>query len=179
MGALEVSKRVQMENGAWAKRNFWDSEFQGIAAEIVEELGSLRGESYLAEEVREITRQILHKRLGHLLPFIGMVEEMGELAHALLKKQQGIRIDEDHDAAAKDAYADLRIYGFDFCNRMDWDDEVVVVEVWDGVVKKRDWIADPEAGTEVPRHVCGLQGFGAPGDVCPACRAFHKSREKG
>ena len=26
-------------------------------------------------------------------------------------------------------------------------------------------------------HVCGLQGFGAPGDSCPACEAMTKARE--
>ena len=37
------------------------------------------------------------------------------------------------------------------------------------------WIKDMEPKREsivdkvFPRHVCGLQGFGAPGDVCEAC----------
>lgn len=51
-------------------------------------------------------------------PFKGMVEELGELAHALLKKEQGIRgTPEEHDVAAKDAVGDLLVYTADFCER--------------------------------------------------------------
>lgn len=41
----------------------------------------------------------------------GVVEELGELAHAHLKEQQGIRgTAEEHQAAAKDAIGDLTVY---------------------------------------------------------------------
>jgi hypothetical protein len=39
-------------------------------------------------------------------------------------------------------------------------------------------MAEEEASArshEVPKHVCGLQGFGADGDVCPACTSPRSS----
>src|SRR4051812_30609457 len=50
-------------------------------------------------------------------PFKGMVEELGELAHADLKMEQGIRGNvEEHQLAAKDAVGDLLVYMADYCN---------------------------------------------------------------
>lgn len=40
----------------------------------------------------------------------GCMEEAGELAHAHLKEIQGIRVNEDHVAKAKDAIGDLTIF---------------------------------------------------------------------
>lgn len=47
---------------------------------------------------------------------LGMIEEVGELAHAQLKFEQGIRVNEDHIAARKDAIADIALYLIGFCN---------------------------------------------------------------
>lgn len=50
-------------------------------------------------------------------PYIGMIEELGELAHAELKIQQQIRgSEEDHLQAAKDAVGDFCIYLMHYCN---------------------------------------------------------------
>jgi NTP pyrophosphatase (non-canonical NTP hydrolase) len=50
-------------------------------------------------------------------PLLGMQEEAGELAHAYLKRAQGIRgTKEQHDAAIKDAIGDIMIYLMDFCS---------------------------------------------------------------
>lgn len=82
-------------------------------------------------------------------PFKGMVEELGELAHALLKKEQGIRgTAEEHDAAAKDAVGDLIIYTADFCERRGWKLQEIVKTVWD-VVKGRDWTKNKQDGTQI------------------------------
>lgn len=35
-------------------------------------------------------------------------------------------------------------------------------------------LASPEA--HAPDHVCGLSGFGAPGDTCPACEWWARRR---
>jgi NTP pyrophosphatase (non-canonical NTP hydrolase) len=48
-------------------------------------------------------------------PVAGMLEELGELAHAVLKKEQGIRQDEDHDAQIVDALGDIMIYLLHAC----------------------------------------------------------------
>ena len=41
---------------------------------------------------------------------LGVTEEVGELCHAELKQQQGIRNNEDHVANQKDAVGDILIY---------------------------------------------------------------------
>lgn len=51
-------------------------------------------------------------------PVLGLIEELGELAHAHLKTAQGIRGSaEEHALAAKDAIADSVIYFMDVCAR--------------------------------------------------------------
>ena len=101
----------------------------------------------------ELQAQVGHwslKNFGEDPPvwkFVGMVEEVGELAHALLKKKQGIRITEDHEAKAKDAVGDLLVYTADFCARMGYDMQAIIEKVW-AKVSKRDWKADPSKGGE-------------------------------
>ena len=65
---------------------------------------------------------------------LGMVEEMGELAHHVLKRDQHIR-HEDHDAEIRDACADLE--GFELME--------VISETW-SKVKQRDWVKFPQDG---------------------------------
>lgn len=50
-------------------------------------------------------------------PLLGIGEELGELNHAYLKREQGIRQDEDHDAAMRDAVGDIVIFLCDFSSR--------------------------------------------------------------
>lgn len=62
-------------------------------------------------------------------PHLGMIEEVGELAHAMLKRRQGIRGNaEQHDAKAKDAIGDISIYMIDFCNLTGIDVELMHTE---------------------------------------------------
>lgn len=80
-------------------------------------------------------------------PFLGLVEELGELAHALLKTKQGIRgTAAEHEAAAKDAIGDLLVYMADFCERKGWSMQQIIEEVW-GVVKQRDWTKNKKDGS--------------------------------
>ncbi len=75
-------------------------------------------------------------------PILGAAEEVGELAHAYLKMEQGIRGDKErHLAAMKDAVADCTIFLMDFCNQMGWDFETLLSETW-SQVKQRDWKKD-------------------------------------
>lgn len=76
---------------------------------------------------------------------LGVVEEVGELAHAELKSLQGIRTSEDHEAKGKDAVGDILVYLADYCNRRDWKMQEIIEQVW-GEVSKRDWKKDPEKG---------------------------------
>jgi len=75
-------------------------------------------------------------------PLLGVVEEVGELAHAYLKREQGIRVEEDHTENAKDAVADIVIYLADFCSAEGFDLQQIVQDTWD-LVKQRDWKKDP------------------------------------
>lgn len=48
---------------------------------------------------------------------LGIIEEIGELAHAILKQKQGIRVNEDHTAKIKDAVADVMIFLFGYIRK--------------------------------------------------------------
>ena len=48
---------------------------------------------------------------------LGMIEEVGELAHAILKREQGIRVNENHDAEIRDAIADITLFLFGFVKK--------------------------------------------------------------
>lgn len=109
-------RKLQVEHGEWAVRNF--------------------GAGATPEEERERS----------VWAFLGMVEEAGELAHALLKQRQGIRgAADEHEAKAQDAFGDLLIFAVDFARRRGWDAEAVVAETWAGV-KKRDWLRNKMTG---------------------------------
>ena len=77
-------------------------------------------------------------------PLLGALEELGELAHAHLKCEQGIRDTKQEDK--EDAVADVIIYLVDYCNRNNIDMQKTVVETWNKV-SQRDWIKYPKDGT--------------------------------
>ena len=54
------------------------------------------------------------------IPILGMIEELGELSHAILKEKQGIRTS-DFLADKKDAIADLTIYALNYLNANDFE----------------------------------------------------------
>lgn len=83
---------------------------------------------------------------GALDCFLGVVEEVGELAHALLKGRQNIR----HPSTEikykmRDAVGDIVIYLMNFCALMGWDFAEIVEETW-AVVKQRNWQKYPKNG---------------------------------
>lgn len=80
-------------------------------------------------------------------PLLGVVEEVGELAHAHLKAEQGIRNNENHEANKKDAVADIIIYLSDYCTGQGIDLEQTLKETWDQVLR-RDWKAKPDTAHE-------------------------------
>lgn len=57
---------------------------------------------------------------------LGVCEEAGELAHAILKLSQGIRRDENHDAKAKDAIGDVWIFMANLCSHYGWSIEEIL-----------------------------------------------------
>ena len=76
---------------------------------------------------------------------LGAMEELGELAHAQLKGEQGIRTGEDHSAAKKDAIGDIVIYLAGYCNAEGINMAEAVETAWNEV-KQRDWVTYPKNG---------------------------------
>jgi NTP pyrophosphatase (non-canonical NTP hydrolase) len=77
---------------------------------------------------------------------LGAFEELGELSHAHLKAEQGIRgTPEEHRAAKKDAVADAIIYLADYCYCEDIDMGDSLQETWEQV-RTRDWVKFPKNG---------------------------------
>lgn len=109
------------------------------AATLQRELASWQRENF--GEQRHVKRPDL------LLMFCGMVEELGELAHAILKYEQGIRgLDEDtfkHDAA--DALADGRVFGTQFATGIGICEQTNFEETARNVMR-RDWKRYPKNG---------------------------------
>jgi len=78
--------------------------------------------------------------------FYGVVEEIGELSHALLKMDQGIRgTKAEHMAETKDAVGDIIIYLAGLCNKRGISLQSAVEMAWNEV-KQRDWVKYPKAG---------------------------------
>lgn len=83
-------------------------------------------------------------------PILGAAEEVGELAHAFLKMEQGIRgTKEEHSEKMRDAIGDCCIFMMDLCNQMGWDFEEIIQQTWQHV-QKRDWVADPLQDSRKP-----------------------------
>lgn len=79
---------------------------------------------------------------------LGVVEELGELAHAVLKSQQGIRgYSEEDTAEAQDAVGDLLIFLINFCNLNGWNVLNILRDTWDEV-RERDWVKWPMNGVD-------------------------------
>lgn len=83
-----------------------------------------------------------------LMCALGVSEEAGELAHAVLKHVQSIRGMGDIEAArakVKDAIGDIAIYAMGVCNQFDLNIEDCIQDTWCEVVLKREWKTN-EAG---------------------------------
>lgn len=80
-------------------------------------------------------------------PLLGAGEELGELMHAFLKHEQGIRgvSEMKARAAMEDAIGDTIVYLADFCNQVGIDLSLAVANAWDEV-KDRDWQKFPTDG---------------------------------
>lgn len=77
---------------------------------------------------------------------MGMSEELGELAHALLKRAQKIRgTHAAHTSAAQDAIGDILVYILAMCEFQGWDASAILSETWSRVAR-RDWKRFPVDG---------------------------------
>ena len=77
------------------------------------------------------------------MPLLGVIEEVGELAHAHLKGEQSIRYTEDEVfLKKKDAIGDILIFLADYCTTNGLDMQEAIEDTWIKV-KQRDWIKNP------------------------------------
>lgn len=85
-----------------------------------------------------------------LLQFLGVVEEVGEMAHAILKQRQGIRGTADaNEAKLIDAVGDLTVFLASFCSMRQLDWGSIVWKVWEEV-RKRDWTQERAENGKLP-----------------------------
>lgn len=74
--------------------------------------------------------------------FLGVVEEVGEWAHCVLKSHQGIRgTVAQHEAAERDAIGDVLQYMLHYCELRGWSLGAIAVEAME-TVHRRDWTAN-------------------------------------
>jgi NTP pyrophosphatase (non-canonical NTP hydrolase) len=111
------------------------------------------GERFGLHEVQEQQRDWVLHNFGERpvwMPVVGVAEEVGELSHAVLKRAQGIRgTKAEHDAAIRDALADIIIFCCDVASAEGFDLEAEVVTTWERV-RKRDWKANPDTAANPP-----------------------------
>lgn len=98
----------------------------------------------IQDEQREWVRHNFGGRPAWM-PLLGLQEELGELAHHFLKREQGIRVSEDHNEGIRDSVADIVIFLLDFCSAEGICLEEEVVTTWPKV-QARDWKKYPVNG---------------------------------
>lgn len=104
---------IQERQKRWAEKNFPGDRLKHFSPELIQGIPAL----------------------------VGLVEEVGELAHAHLKEGQQIRMNEHHEVKAMDAVGDIVIYLMDYCNMRGWDFQSIVEQVWEEV-EERSWRND-------------------------------------
>jgi NTP pyrophosphatase (non-canonical NTP hydrolase) len=77
--------------------------------------------------------------------FEGIVEEVGELAHAKRNASRGIRGEENHRLNEMDAVGDLIIYLCGYCTKRGLSLAECITLAWEET-KDRDWIKYPGTG---------------------------------
>lgn len=127
MGRVDLTK-LTLDVGEWAEENFGNQDDILESLNERSEENSRRGENPGAD-------------VGALFTILGVNEEAGELTHSVLKRAQGIRLDEDDVGreAEVDAVGDIIVYLADFCHRRGYDLEECVRQAWDGEVSDREW----------------------------------------
>ena len=78
-------------------------------------------------------------------PLLGVIEEVGELSHAHLKAEQGIRKGADYHAKKIDAIGDIIIYLSHYCTLEGISLQDAVFLTWQEV-KGRNWRKFPKNG---------------------------------
>lgn len=93
----------------------------------------------------------VEKNFGHnykpIHSVLGAIEEMGELCHHILKREQGIRGSKEfHSEEIKDAVGDIIIFLAGVATHEGFYYGDVVAEVWEKV-ESRDWTKNKQDGS--------------------------------
>jgi NTP pyrophosphatase (non-canonical NTP hydrolase) len=138
MSSLTAVDRAKLRASMESSRKY-ESPLQTIVTHDYSILKTLQSDDY--------KKWVVHNFGNHpsWKPLLGMVEELGELAHAYLKRSEGIKLHENHDEKIKDAVADIVIFMADFCNLEGIPLEETVQKIWDEV-KQRDFKKFPKNG---------------------------------
>lgn len=114
----------------------------------------------LQREVGEWSRRNFGTSKSPALTALGLGEELGEFAdamvpmqsaigrlmHSVLKAEQGIRgTPEEHYARASDAVGDLLVFLANLCDRVGIDMDEAATRTW-AEVSQRDWVRFPKNG---------------------------------
>jgi len=116
-----------------------DKAFLGLP--VIQDAVAAWSQKNFGDQVSKVTGVSLHS----LAPLLGIVEEVGELTHAVLKRHQGIRgmdVPEVYEKARDDALADILVYLCDFAAREGVDLMGVLASTW-SQVSQRDWKVNP------------------------------------
>lgn len=117
--------------------------------EIQEEIGKWSNTQFGFNLSHDDTSLSYGAPLGSLPSLLGMVEEIGELCHAVIYKHQGRGYSDpiEHRKAKEDALADLLIFACDFAERENISLLGVLNTVWETVSKRRkeSWQNDKAA----------------------------------
>lgn len=164
--------KLQAQQSVWADRNFGDCEVWHPFAGIVEEVGelcraldALPSHSAIVDAIADSVIYMAHfctlngwelnylyvtrQKYSSIRPYFWTVE-LGKLAHGFLKREQGIRGDcQEHNVEIRDALRGL--LGLLHWTAMKYDVDLIETtwRVWDTVVSKRDWLANPNGEENV------------------------------
>ena len=154
-------RQLQRDHAEWAHRNF-GHHTECPEMDLIET--ALKNRMTTDCEAALIATRTVRQLLAQgrrLHSFLGVVEEVGELAHANLKDIQGIRGDPDeHIARKRDAVADTLIFLLDYCTKEGFDLELLIAQTWPKV-KARDWKQYPLTGMPVETSQSILESLDA------------------
>lgn len=113
-------KQLQEEQKSWVQHNFPNRESYMPLLGAIEEIGELSD---------------LEPDDKHLFQ---LFKSLAKISHHHLKKEQKIRVSEDHDKEIADGIADCIIFLSDYSEAKGFDLQRIVEETWNKV-KNRDW----------------------------------------
>ena len=159
-GIVTVHDGIQEEDVVqWNKKNFGEH-FPIAAIKMISDLQFMLNvyrkgndqdntdpETIKGQNIVEMINQ-LGKTVGYRL-LLGMMEELGEIAHVHLKREQGIRIGRDKEQCEyriKDGVGDLLIYLINYCDSQGFTMKEAFDLAW-MEVRDRDWKENPINGS--------------------------------